>query len=77
MDRRQSSGMEGESQEMKEYGPCVEGQTHPGSPPDPSRKSSRSIQEVLLCEKTAASCESNLAGMDTPEPRFRAKGHSR
>ena len=40
MDRRQSSGMEGESQEMKEYGPCVEGQTHPGSPPDPSRKSS-------------------------------------
>lgn len=57
--------MEGESQEMRVSTLC--------GGADPSRKSSRSIQEALLCEKTAAWCESKLAW--DGHPRTKIHGH--
>lgn len=51
-----------------EYQPCAEGQIHPGSPPDPSRK--------LSCvRKQLHGVRVTWPAMDTPEPRFMATGY--
>ena len=60
MDRRQSSGMEGESQETRVWTLCW------GA--DPFRKSS-------CVRKQLHGVRVTWPGMDTPEPRFMAKGH--